>query len=149
MGRGETDCSVGGDAAVESAAVPQAIEVGDRFAHRKKTLLQIELAPEQHRHEIGGGERARGADHGRGKLVEPRDVMRAQLRDAHGDPTERQAMRWQHERLGRQRLESGDRREKAAERVAIGLGRPHAHVGADLRQQHVARDQHASLRRKE
>ncbi len=53
----------------------------DRLAHRKKTLLHIELAPKEHGQEIGRrGASRRGGDGG-AKLFQPCGMVRAQLRN--------------------------------------------------------------------
>ncbi len=119
--------------------------MGDRLAHREEALLHVELAREQHGDELGRAQRRRGRRIGIDELGEPRVVMRAQLRDAQRDAAERQPVRGQHQRVGRQRAKGRERIEEARERIAVRLDRPDADVGADLRQQHVAGDQHAAL----
>ena len=40
---------------------PACMQVGDRLAHRERGLVQVELAPEQHRQQVGGALRRCGA----------------------------------------------------------------------------------------
>ena len=111
--------------------MPEVVEVGDRLAHREKALLQVELAAEQHRHEIG--RRATGvAPRPRLELRQPRRVVRAQLRDARtrcretaGRATAAPAYRAEAPRSAVERI------EEARQRIAVGLDRPDADVGAD------------------
>ena len=91
------------------------------------------------------GTRSRTAVRGRrgtaiDELGQPRRVMRAQLRDAQRDAAERQAVRGQHQRVAGSAANAVERIQEAAQRVAVGLDRPDADVGADPRQQHVAGD---------
>lgn len=61
----------------------------NRLAHREKALLQVELAPEEHRHDVCGADRPvrRGFE-----LSKASDVVGAQLLDAGGNAYKRQAM---------------------------------------------------------
>ena len=99
--------------------------------------------------QVGGADRCRRAARDRrGELVEARGVVRAQLRrrgaamPRNGSPCD-----------GSTSVSAGSASNAASEsrkrrqRVAVGLDRPDADVGADPRQQHVAGDQHAALRR--
>src|SRR5262245_65416797 len=54
------------------------------------------------------------------------------------------AVRRQDQRFRRHRLEAAERVEIEPERVEPGLLGPHAHVGRDLREHLVARDQEAA-----
>ena len=109
------------DATVELRRAPQIIEMGDRLAHREIPLLDVELAAEKHGNEIGSAERCGGRAHRVVELGEPRLVMRPELRDAQRDPAERQPVRRQHQRVGRQVGERGERIEEAPQRIAVRI----------------------------
>ncbi len=55
------------------------------------------------------------------------------------------AMRWQHQRVVRQRAEAFQRGEEGAERVGHRLARMQPDIGRDARQDLVGRDQHLRL----
>ena len=89
--------AVAGDAAFEPFRAPEQVEVGDGFAHGEVALLEVELAAEQHRHEVGGTQRPGGRVYGGVELRQPCVVMRVELADAQRDTAERQAVRGQHQ----------------------------------------------------
>ena len=75
------------------------IQVGDGLAHREKALLQVELAAEEHRHDVRGGDREARRGFELGKAG---NVVGAQLFDAGGNAHKGQAVRRQDERAGGQ-----------------------------------------------
>ena len=80
------------------------------------------------------------------RLGAARLVMRRQLIDPRMDAAERQIVRRQHQRVGRQRgTEFPERAQITRERIALGLVRRHADIGRDLRQDLVAGNQNAGL----
>ena len=134
----------GPTARVEPAGVPEVIEVRDGLAHREEPLLQVELAPEQHRHQVGGGHRPAAARRRLGELGEARRVMRAQLRDARGRCRGTAARATAAPACRR-----AAPRTRRANRGSGASGSPSGSTGHTLtlvlilRQQHVAGDQHA------
>ena len=68
---------VGVEPARQAACQPQRMQVGDRFAHRERRLVQVELAAEQHHQQVGGVLRRLGAgsQHIREALVVVRDEL--------------------------------------------------------------------------
>ena len=97
--------------------------MGDRLAHGEVALLDVELAAEEHRNEIGGRERRGGRAHRFGELGEPCVVMGAKLAHAQRNAAERQAVRRQYQGVLRQVRERGERIEEAPKRIAIGIDR--------------------------
>src|SRR5256885_169709 len=80
------------------------------------------------------------------RLGAARMMMCRELIDPPMDAAERQIMRRQHQRIGRQRVaEFSERAQIAHERIALGLVRRHADIGRNLRQDLVAGDQDAGL----
>ncbi len=82
--RREAQRAVGGDAAVEPCRVPEVIEMGDRLAHREEPLLDVELAPKQHRDELGraAAVHRRPSPPPRARRAAPRDARAAARRAA-------------------------------------------------------------------
>jgi hypothetical protein len=90
------------------------VQMRDRLADREESLLQVERTAEQRRHDVGRRNGRRRRRNRGEQFIEARRVMRAQLRSAQRDAPKRQAVRRQHQRIGRQRVEGGQRIEKAA-----------------------------------
>ena len=78
--------------------------MGDRLAHGEVALLDVELAGEEHRNEIGGRQRRGCRVHRFGELGEPRVVMDPKLAHAHWNTAERQAVRRQYQRVAASRV---------------------------------------------
>lgn len=68
-------------------------------------------------------------------------MVLAKLRDTGMQPVERQAVRWQRQRIGRQRFEHRQRIEIVAHRIGVGLCRRHDHRRRDVGENLIARDQ--------
>ncbi len=110
----------------------------ERFTERKRHLVQIELALEQHRHDA----RRRLRRRARGEhFSESIRVMTMLLPDALMQSVKRFAVRRQHQRVGRQHQQSIERTQVARQRIGVGFEIEHADVGRDARQHHVAGDQ--------
>lgn len=108
--------------------MPEMVEVGDRLAHREKALLQIELTVEEHWDEFG----CRVWLIRRGnQLGQTRFMMRAQLIDARTCADKGQTVRRKDERIWREVGKRSQRIEKPRQRIAVGLDRPDADIGAD------------------
>ena len=114
-----------------------------RLAEREGGLVAVELTTEHHRQEIGRAVRPlAGGD----RLGAARLVMRRELIDPRMDAAERQIVRRQDQRVGRQRVaEFPERAQIARQRIALGLVRRDADIGRDLRQDLVAGNQNAGL----
>src|SRR5438552_13976981 len=105
--------AVGVEHARDAAVRFEIVEVRERLADRKAQLMRVERAPEEHREQLGGGARvAEGIE----RLRQARVVMRAERVEPVVEPAERQAVRRQHERVGRKRTEARERLEIEAER---------------------------------
>ena len=108
----------------EPARVPEVVEVRDRLAHREEALLQVELAAEQHRDEVGGADRRVRGGNRRDELGEPRGVVRAQLRDPHARcPRNGSPCDGSTSVSGGSVSKAASESRKRAERIAVGLGR--------------------------
>src|SRR5581483_3926541 len=141
--RHEAVHAVGAGVAGEAALAFEVVQVGERLAEGETELVAVELAAEQHRQQVGGGERA-GA--GGDDLAAARLVVRRQLVDAQMHAAERQVVRRQDNDVGRQlAAQPGERGEVAGERIARRLVRLNADIGRDARQYLVAGDQYAGL----
>ena len=116
-------------------------QVGERLADREAQLVAVELAPEEHRHQLRRGPRL---DQRVERLVEPRGVMVAQEGEPRVQAAERETVRRQHQGVRRHRLEAAERVEIEAQRIEPGLLGPDTDVGRDLRQDLIAGDQHAA-----
>ena len=115
--------------------------MGERLAER---LARIGI---QHPREHFLRDRKRvclAGDDGR-HVVEPRQMMFAQLRKPCVQRAKRQAVRRQHQRVRRQRLEPRQRIQIFLHRVGIRLRRRHDHRWRHVRQDLIARDQDVVL----
>src|SRR5207249_5993226 len=83
--RGEPDRAVGVDQPCDAARVPQVVEMGDRFTHRKEPLLHVELTSKQHGNHVCSRLRRICRSDRRSELVQAHGVMPAQLCDAKRD----------------------------------------------------------------
>src|SRR6266478_4801146 len=134
-GSHKTDLAVISDKSRKPLRAPEMVEVSDCLAHREKALLQVELAAEEHRNEFGCRV---WLVRRRYQLGQPRIMVRAQLLDTGTGADKRQTVRRENERIRREVGEGRKRIEKARQRIAVGLDRPDADIGADSGQQHVA-----------
>src|SRR5512143_2640125 len=83
-------------AALQSPVVPQRMQVREALAEREGGLVQVKLAPEQHRHDGRRGLRRRT---GRQHLSQALAVVPVLLSDAFVQAGERLAVRRQHQRI--------------------------------------------------
>ncbi|KAG1279107.1 hypothetical protein G6F64_014603 [Rhizopus arrhizus] len=116
-----------------------------RLAHGVGHQEQVQLALEQHRHDVGGRLRLRGARFQ--DFSQTVAVMLVLLRDALVQARERAAMRGQDQGVVGQAVVAVQRTQVQGQRVGIGFVVEHAHVGGNARQHHVARDQHVQAGR--
>ena len=110
------------------------------FTHREESLVRVERAAEQYWQQILGSLRRDAGFEHFGQAVA---MMRVQHLHPRMRAAEGQAVRRQHQRFGGQFGKAVDRAQKKLKRIPFRLGWPDADIGADLRQQHVAGDQHA------
>ncbi len=102
------------------------MQVRERFAERKRQLVQIELAIEQHRHDA----RRRLRRIARGEhLSESICMMTMLLPDALMQPAKRFSVRRQHQSVGRQQQQLVERSQIARQRIGVGLEIKHADIG--------------------
>src|SRR5215467_6655423 len=122
------------------------VQVGEGLADGEPELVRVELTPEEHGHELGGGARLRDGAH---RFGEAFVVVLPQVVEAVMQASERQPVRRQHQRVGRQGAKALEGIEVEPERIAARLIGPDAHVRGDLRQDLVAGNQHVRLRTEE
>ena len=106
--------------------MPQGIEVGNRFAHGKSGLVQVQLALEQHRQQLGRA--ARCARAGLQQVIQAFSVVFLQLFNAQLGPLERSPMRGQHQAVVGDARHAFNRVQKPLQGIAVGLLRIHAHI---------------------
>lgn len=96
---GEPVDPIGSEGAFEHAAVHEVVQVGDGLADGEEHLVHVELAAEQHGDDLGGRARhgAGGAEFGEAVLVVVRELGHARR-----DPAERESVRRQDQRIGRE-----------------------------------------------
>ena len=130
-----------------AVAPPEIVEMGDRLAHREEALLQVERAAEQHRHHLRGRHRraGRGDRLLQARPAARRDARAAARRAAGCRGTAARATAAPARRRAAPRTRRASRRKRPSGSPS-GSRRPHADVGADLRQQHVAGDQDVARR---
>lgn len=130
--------------ALQFSALFEIDQMGDGLAHGEHRLMGIgDFAGEQHRDQLGGGQRIIGA--GGEEVVAALAVMLGQFGDAGVDAAEGQAVRGQDQGVCGQFGETLQRCQKPAERIIVAGGGEAADVGRDARQQHVAGDQYAEV----
>ena len=115
----------------------QHVEVRQRLA---EGLARV-LVQDAREHLLHDRERRRPLGDERRHVVEPRLMMVAQLPQPRMQVAERQAVRRQHQRVGRQRLEPRQRIQIFLHRVGVRPRRRHDHRRRDVRQHLVAGDQ--------
>ena len=106
-----------------------------RLADGESALVGVEFARKHDGNDVGGAGRPRA---NRERLGQPGVMVVAQLRHPLTRAAEQAAMRGQHQHIRRQALVQGQGIQKPLERVGLRFVRPHAHIGGNARQQHVA-----------
>src|SRR5262245_4217004 len=145
-------CCISHDAIISqgaprSAGIVQVMQMGYRFAHCKKSLMEVKRPAKQHVEKLA---RALGFfPDGIGQFAQPVPMMPFQLFHAPMRAAEWLAMRGKHEHVVRKLAVARDRIEEKAQRIALGVDRPHAHIGGDGRQEHVACNDRIELLRKQ
>src|SRR5882762_9756399 len=134
--------AIGADRTLQAPLEMEKVKVSHRLAHREKKLMRVELAAKQR------------IEHVRGRLWhiaslmqlrEAKAVVLLELRNALAQTLEGQPVRGQRERGCGQLRVAGQGLEEKRERISLRLVRPHADVGRDPGEHHVAGDENAEL----
>src|ERR1700704_1827667 len=132
--------AIGADRTLQAPPEMEKMEVSHRLAHGEEKLMRVELAAKQ---------RIEHVCRGFGRVAsfmqfrEPQAVVLLELRDALAQTPEGQPVRGQRERRRGQLRVTGQGVEEKRERISLRLVRPHADVGRDPGEHHVAGDENA------
>jgi len=117
--------------------------MGERLTQRKRHLVPVERSPKQDRQQLG---RALRASANRNNLRTARPMMCREVADPRVQPEEREVVRRQDKRLGRNcAAQPVERTQKTRQRIAVGFVSLDADIGRDLGQDLITRDQYAGL----
>src|SRR6267142_2788497 len=123
--------AIGADRTLQAPLEMEKVKVSHRLAHGEKKLMRVELAAKQR------------IEHVCRRFGRTASLM--QLRDALAQTPEGQPVRGQRERGSGQLRVAGQGIEEKRERISLRLVRPHADVGRDPGEHHVAGDENAEL----
>src|SRR6267143_3382527 len=134
--------AIGADRTLQAPLEMEKMEVSHRLAHGEEKLVRVELAAKQRIEHV---RRRFGRLANLVQLREPQAVVLLELRDALAQTPEGQPVRRQRERGRGQLRVAGQGIEEERERISLRLVRPHADVGRDPGEHHVAGDENAQL----
>src|SRR6267142_5353100 len=134
--------AIGADRTLQAPLEMEKMKVSHRLAHGEEKLMRVELAAKQRIEHVC---RRFGRSASFMQLREPQAVVLLELRDALAQTPERQPVRGQRERCRGQLRVAGQGIEEKRERISLRLVRPHADVGRDPWEHHVAGDENAEL----
>src|SRR6266853_4902564 len=130
------------DRTLQAPLEMEKVKVSHRLAHGEEKLMRVELAAKQRIEHV---RRRFGRIAGLIELREAKAVVLLELRDALAQTPEGQPVRGQRERGCGQLRVAGQGIEEKRERISLRLVRPHADVGRDPGEHHVAGDENAEL----